>query len=395
MHSTHKILTGPMLSKSKTACLTLGLPLLAVSALPLAAQEAPAPTPPELRDFRLDPKPAEKPPEQPTVAEPPVAQPAPVVVPPQPKVEPRAATPKPRAEPAPAKTVPSETTIRDEKKAEPPKAAPELKVEPLPTEAVTPSNSTPSEPKATPDVTAQLAAPSLPFAFAPWMGWSALATLAALLSGWLFLRRRRVSQAADDVDMVQVDYQPAPTDPQIDAGDPAPLRAAIDPKATRTPWLHADFTPEQAQLTLANFTISGRLALHNVGKAQLRDVKVRTTMISACEGQNALISEFHADEGRGHTESIGDARAGEEIALSLEIQQPRVELNEFDWRERRFMAPIVLIHLSGRGPQGLEHAELSCLIGRESDAETQRMKPFHTDRGPRRFEGLGYRAVSV
>jgi hypothetical protein len=135
--------------------------------------------------------------------------------------------------------------------------------------------------------------------------------------------------------------------------------------------------------------------LHNVGKAQLRDLKVRTTMISACEGQNALISAFHADESRGHAESIGDARAGEEIALSLEIQQPRVELNEFDWRERRFMAPIVLIHLSGRGPQGIEHCELSCLIGRESDAETQRMKPFHTDRGPRRFEGLGYRAVSV
>jgi hypothetical protein len=379
-----------MLSKKRAACLFFALPLLTVVALPLAAQETPAPTPPELRDFRLDPKPADKPAEQP-----PVAQPAPVAVPPQPKVEPPAATPEPRTVRTPQKKVQTETVQRDEKKTEPEKSAPELKVETLPTETAPPSETKPSEPVAAPDVATPPAAPSLPFAFAPWMGWAALAALAALLAGWLFRRRRRISEVVDDVAMLQGDFEPAPTDAQFEAAEPAPLPVQGEPKAAQTPRLQADFTPEQAQLSLANFTISGRLALHNVGKAQLRDIKVRTTMISACEGQNALISEFHADESRGHAESIGDARAGEEIALSLEIQQPRVELSEFDWRERRFMAPIVLIHLSGRGPQGLEHFELSCLIGREGDAETQRMKPFHTDRGPRRFEGLGYRAVLV
>jgi hypothetical protein len=394
MHSTQKILTGPMLSKSKTACLYFSLPLWTAVASPLAAQESPAPTPPELRDFRLDPKPADKPAERPTVSPTPVAEPAPIVVSPQPKVEPRS-VPKPRAERLPEKKAQTETVQRDEKKAEPEKSAPELKVETLPTETATPSETKPSEPVDAPDVAAPPATPALPFAFAPWMGWAALAALAALLAGWLFRRRRWLIKTADDVDIVQCDFEPTPSDANVTAVEPAPVPLAEEPKAAHAPRLHADFAPEQAQLSLANFTISGRLALHNVGKAQLRDLKVRTTMISACEGQNALISAFHADESRGHAESIGDARAGEEIALSLEIQQPRVELNEFDWRERRFMAPIVLIHLSGRGPQGIEHCELSCLIGRESDAETQRMKPFHTDRGPRRFEGLGYRAVSV
>jgi hypothetical protein len=159
--------------------------------------------------------------------------------------------------------------------------------------------------------------------------------------------------------------------------------------------LDAAFVPEHAQLSIANLIIAGRLSIHNTGTGPLRDLKIRTTMISASEGQSTAIRQFHEDESRGHMENIGTAKAGEEIALTLEIQQPRAELQAFDWRERQFLAPIVLIHLSGKGPKGIENYPLTCLIGREGSPTSERMKPFHIDRGPRRFDRLGFRSIMV
>jgi hypothetical protein len=375
-------------------------------------QENTAPASPELRDFRLDPKPAEKPAEQPVgppSETPPPSKPAPTqpatTPAPRPAAAPQLRTPEARVErtvekkPAIEKRAPSNKAAEPETAENPdtPATIEDPKAEATPSEVVPPDTAIEPATNAKPDAdnAPDLSIPSVPNW---WLGFGALGLFALLAGTWLFRRRRKpVAAFEEPYDAADAGFDPAPTEtiePETEAQTShAPLTAIAD--APQQPSFAAEFTPEQAQLSIANLTISGKLALRNAGKAALRNVTVRTTMISASEGQRDLIRQFHDDDKRGHAEPIGDAKAGEEIALSLEIQQPRVELNEFDWRERRFMAPIVLIHISGRGPKGLEHYELSCLIGRENAPDAERMKPFHTDRGPRRFEGLGMRLVQI
>ncbi len=395
------------MNKNKLPCLMAHLFSAFIAAAPIRAQSAPEQTPPELRDFRLDPKPAEKPVEQrmgPPSDTPAPVSPVPVVAKPTPSPSPqRVQAPEPRPEREVAKKATPETpkveskreeteesTTTDTQQSDPPAVEPVAEQEPAVTETIVPTDTKTAAP-----ADAKLSNFSL------WAGLGGLALVLALLGAWLLRRRRDTITAALAPDETLHDaYQSKPIKKGEGEALQEPLaassaRAKSAPEPEYAPRLSAEFTPENAQLSLANLTISGRLALRNISDGPLRDVKVRTTMISANEGQREMIRQFHSDDSKGHADAIGDAKAGEEIDLALEIQQPRLELNEFDWRERRFMAPIVLIHLSGRGPKGLEHCELSCLIGRETAPLAERMKPFHTDRGPRRFQGLGFRMVQI
>jgi hypothetical protein len=388
MHSTRGILKHVMSDPfAPVLRILLGVALIAAS-LPLAAQET---TSPELRDFRLDPKPEAKPVETPLA-------PAPKIEPvPAPKVE---GTPPPVNTPTVTVKAPAPSAPQALPKAAPPVAQkirdeagpePEIKAEALPkpdeTVAQTPVVEAPqpeTADRAEPAPVVNPTSPVLPM----WiilLGSGTVATLAAL---WLLRRRKAIVASDDAFEERFVAADPAPvegddTTATVQTAQPVPSPCRIE----------AVFTPESAHLSIGNLTISGRLALRNSSDETLRDVTVRTSMISACDGQRETIRLFHADSSRGHVEKIGDAQAGEEIALALEIQQPRVELNEFDWRQRRFLAPIVLINLSGNGPGGIETCELSCLIGREATPQAQRLKPFHTDRGPQRFKGLAQHLV--
>ncbi len=350
--------------------------------LPLAAQETATQTPPELREFRLDPKPEPAPEKAEPTPAPVAAEPTPIVTPkpaptksaPPPKPKAAAATPTkvdvaPKA--APAEPLPQTDTNEI--------AAPTAAIDTLP---ALPSAETPAA--KTESANESLALPALPaLPNIPSWGWMIpLGLLAVGFAFWLFRRRKESHSDGDGPELDDAAASPA-------AALPPPLEI---PPTVR---LEANFVPEQAQLSMANLTISGRLSIRNLSAGPLRDMTVRTTMISASEGQREAIRKFHADENRGHQENIGDAKAGEEIALTLEIQQPRAELQAFDWRERQFLAPIVLIHLSSKGPKGIETQKLTCLIGREGDPESERMKPFHIDRGPRRFDQLGYHPIQI
>ncbi len=372
---------------------------------PIAAQDTTTAASPELRDFRLDPKPAEKPTE-PAQVGPPSPEPTPKAAPtPAPVVReavpaapqtaatkaPAVAGPSRKAEPEKDKTASKATETQN---ADAQEAAPKDND----TAAIGENNTTaPSageaEPEPLPKPAASAKAEANNGSFSGIAGlplWvpATGAALLALLIGFGFYRRRR-NAPVESFEALQPDE--FESDPLAERD----MSLSSEPPASAPSMerLEASFSPERAQLGLANLTITGRLSLQNRSEKPLQDLTVRTTMISASDGQRETIRLFHADGDKGHVESIGDIRAGEEIALSLEIQQPRTEMNEFDWRERRFLAPIVLINLSGRGSKGMVNCELSCLIGRETAAEAQRMKPFHTDRGPQRFEGLSLHLV--
>ncbi len=386
----HNLLSALMRSfYSSVVILAVGL------ALPngATAQETAATTPPELREFRLEPKPEEKP-----------AEPAPIG-PPSPEVAPKA-TPAPAAVPSPVESNPAAapTDLNLVSVAKSP-SKPDVKVEAsLPKveeKGADEQIALPLEDAEAPEIGGDITG------IAPteaadvegnrsWKGYGAALPFwaligigilpVALIGLWLLRRRRRRPEQFAEEFGENFGTALSANNQEM------PIKEA-EPVVPSQPRLLASFVAESAQLSIANLTITGRLTLHNTSAGPLRTLTVRTTMISASDGQREIIHQFHADASRGHAEIIGDIRAGEEVSLALEIQQPRLEMNEFDWRERRFLAPIVLINLSGRGPQGMETCELSCLIGRDAVAETHRMKPFHTDRGPQRFEGLALHLV--
>lgn len=386
----HNLLSALMCSPySSVVILAVGLALSSAA----TAQETSATTPPELREFRLDPKPEEKPAEPPPIGPPsleaaPKATPAPALMPaavePNPAVSPTTAPPAPVAKSTSKPVAKVEASVSQaEEKAEDGQIALPLEAAEAPEYGGDVPATEPAEAAKTEGISGWRQS----WATMPFWALIGIGLLpVALLGLWLFRRRRRRTELFTDElddDLVAVPK----------TGEHETSMKEAEPVVPSAPRLLASFVAESAQLSIANLTITGRLTLHNSSAGPLRALTVRTTMISASDGQRDIIDQFHADTGKGHSEAIGDVRAGEEISLALEIQQPRLEMNEFDWRERRFLAPIVLINLGGRGPQGLETCELSCLIGREATAETQRMKPFHTDRGPQRFEGLALHLV--
>lgn len=371
-----------------------------------AAQDVGTQTTPEVRDFRLDPQPAP--------AEP--KSEAPVAVPP-----PDAAAPSPAPSAAAEPTAPRQSAVRA-RQAEAPtnrrnvpissggaeKAATAEgnqappsdadAVQPAADAAASTAAATPPASEPTPAQTGGWSAARI-VDYWPWLA-GALALLIALA---YWLRRERRSAKADD--HLIADFggaesnrpEIAPQAPQPQPAKPVTTDAPKPPVRPQTaPALSAQFTPETANLSLANLTIAGKLVVRNDGNSPIAQLAIRTAMISAMDGQQDRIAQFHADPTRGHSETIGGAAAGEEIALAIEIQMPRSELNIFDWRERQFLAPIVLANISGvdSEKQAVE-CRLSCLVGREAQPPLPRMKPFHIDRGPRRFDNLGFRPVSA
>ena len=116
-------------------------------------------------------------------------------------------------------------------------------------------------------------------------------------------------------------------------------------------------------------------------------------MISAQDGQREAVAAFHSDRGAGSIQPFGDLAAGERIDATIEIRLPRTELSSFRWTEREFVAPIVLIHLSGSADGEPVEIQITQLIGREGTGQSDRMQPLPIDRGPKRFSGIAARPV--
>jgi hypothetical protein len=338
-------------------------------------------TPPELKDFRLDePKP------EPQAAPPPA-------VPTLPPEQPRQEAPAPQREnqaPAPRPTPVVRGAPQPAPAAVQPAAAGSAEV-PSPVLPSAPSDAGPAAetPSATPDpapqTTAAVADNGSNGIATYWLWWAAAGILLLLGIGayWASARRNRVARQ-DPIDDAEPAYQPSP---------PARLPLASEPPAPARITLETEFTPLYAQLSIANLTIVGKLSIKNVGDDRLEAITVRSSMISAREGQDAAIAAFHNDQSQGHNDSIGSANAGEVIDVTIEIQSPRTELQSFLWTNRQFLAPILLINLKGESEHGPVESRLSCLIGREATPPAPRMKPLPIDRGPKRFEGIGFRPV--
>lgn len=158
--------------------------------------------------------------------------------------------------------------------------------------------------------------------------------------------------------------------------------------------LTARFDPADARLSVANLTVKGHLHLRYDGDAPLESLQLRTRVMSACDGQKALIDAFHSDPAAGQIESLAAVMPGEQIDLTLEMQVPRDALQAFDWRERLFVAPIVLINIAS-GDGVVKPCRISCVVGQEGAPGAARLQPIPIDRGPKLFGALQFRPIAA
>lgn len=350
-------------------------------------------TPPELRDFRLDAPPPRSAPQQ--------SAPQPVVTAPSPAESP--ITPStPRAEQRPtasrsAAALPKRTPDTQSGG----EATAEVVASPATVAADDPANAIDSAiPAIGVDTSAPVAsapADAQPLAATPPWLWPVAGGMLAILAAsvWFFVRRKRRASASEPVAFAEPVPQPSPParlDTPRPAGPPAAPRAPNHPEQSTDP-VSAQFTPTSAQLSIASLSVTGILAIKNQTRTPVSGLILRSHMISAQDGQREAVAAFHSDRGAGSIQPLGDLAAGERIEATIEIRLPRTELSSFRWTEREFVAPIVLIHLSGSADGEPVEIQITQLIGREGIGQSDRMQPLPIDRGPKRFSGIAARPV--
>jgi hypothetical protein len=418
-----------------------------------SAQDAVPQSPPELRDFKLDPekpKPAPKPlPQDNEPAAPPVQNAPPARTAPAPVQVP---APRPR----PSITLP-DTAIAPPRRNEaaPQRRAPDTQRTLAPTAPVAASGAASSVPEASAQNDAAVSAtpppatPSLsepvtqaePTASAPasnaaapedstpktqgsglsahWI-WLAIGIATMLGAFVLFLRRQKSgNQAQDEITLEAADDTPAPLAPSIAAKDEpvftddtalqtipapdpisAPIQTPLDESApvrkTKRPELEISFIPEKATLSLARLTIKGQIRIINAGNAAVKSMNLRAAIICANAQQDEQISAFHSYTDAPGDE-IGAATIGERIAMDIDLIIPLSELSSFPVGDKQLFAPIVVVHIDYAWGSGAavkkDIAKLSCVVGREADPPKPKMAPLRLDLGPRSFTPLGQRPV--
>jgi hypothetical protein len=355
---------------------------------PAQGQDAVRETPPELRDFRIDPERAQpqptsgpeiRPSPTPPVTEPVVPERTPDTSSGTPIPTPNATSPRrvpevtQPADPAPSTTTPAPISTQpvDNTAEATPQAAP--------TPAITAPQSSPEARTDSPlpvDSNWLAAAVAL------------LVLLGVLLAGW-FMWRRKQDGFAQMAESPPTAHNPLIEDtsaPNV-AATPMPQTAEIRPQIT------LEFKPERATLSFTALTVKGTLFIENRGQDTATDMHMRATMISANQEQATTIAAFFNQSIPVEDNILGDAKAGEKIALELEISIPSQELQSYSVAERRIVVPVIIADLSYRWSGGQDSSRLACLVGREAQSPHGKMGPLRLDLGPRSFTPLGQRPL--
>jgi hypothetical protein len=357
--------------------------LVVLNGVSVSAQEAVPETPPELRDFRLDPPRSQPQPEtqpQPTVE--------PVVTAPPPAVStvpaPQRAEPPRRAQPEP------ETTRRISPLAETTPAEPTTSEPEVPDKAGLPApetNAAPITPAPATITKADSAEPDLPY----WQIAAGLGALGLLSAIALLVRRRRAKPPEDHV-VAAPEIEPEP----VANVTPAPVPAAKTvPKPKRAPLIKIDFIPEKATITFATLTVKGQLQISNEGQADAKDMELRAGLISASQQQQEATDLFFSTSHDITPNAMGDAKAGERLGVALELSVPLSEMHSFPLGDQRLLVPIILATLEYRSDNqsSPQRAEIAYMIGREATPPKPKMGPLRLDLGPRSFAPLGTRPL--
>ncbi len=355
----------------------IALPIILswVIASSAVAQDALPETPPELRDFRLDP---ERPAPQPTPK--PETQPPPVAPTLEPQSQP--AAPRDRTSAASPTRQPSRSVRDVDRNTANEDGLPPADIAVEPTAEVVRPPLLETAPIAKTRVPA--AAPS---AIAWWQIAAALLAALALLGSWLFLRKGR-KKGIEKADFAVAE----PLVPHPLAA-PAPQVAPTIVENARRPRLSLEFIPDKATLGFNALTLKGQLRVVNEGDASAIDMQLRATMISANQQQSETIAAFHGGAIPIMPNPLGEANAGERLAVDIEMSLPVNELDSYSVGERKIFVPVMLVNIAYAWVGGNDDITMAWMVGRESEPQQPKMGPLRLDLGPRSFSPLGQRPI--
>ncbi len=358
----------------------LSVILFCVMASAVAAQDAIPGTPPELRDFRLDPpRPTAQPQPEPqprteTVTPPPVA----------PTVTDRQTAPiRPQRQPQrPAEEAPS------------PVASPTPETNDVGPVAAAPEDMAEPSPEGLPSESPPVAAPEdLPATFPFWQIAVGLALFVMVLLAGFWFRRTRTAASQEPQ---TPDIAPPRSEPLRTA---EPVRPVVAPpvKPAKQADIILDFIPEKATVSFTTLTLKGQLFLINQGSAAAKDMQLRAGLISASARQSEVIEAFHASSAQVKAQPLGDAKAGERIGMAIELSVPLTDMESFAVGDQKLLVPIMVANLSYSEGSAVRQqtARIACIIGREATPPAPRMGPLRLDLGPRSFAPLGQRQLNA
>lgn len=342
------------------------------------AQDAIPETPPELRDFRLDP---ERAPPQPEAQ--PVVTPPPVV------------TTVPESQTPPAPVARAQPTRRQPEAAQPITSAETEAADPAQPqntprtfETVNPGPSIDTTPVAT---QAEIGSDRNYGLF----GGIAAAILVGMIGLWLALRRRRRRREGRAYDEPAV--KSAPTTPaQAHVVRPPIAKPVIANRAEPAePHISLAFIPEKATISFTTLGVKGQLQIANESRSLVKDLQFRAGLISASNEQNLAMQAFYADTGIA-TSNLGEAKAGEKLSMSIELTVPLTEMQSFPLGDQRLLVPIMVAELAYKGDDGAGgQVRIALMLGREAKPPQPKMGPLRLDQGPRSFAPLGQRPLAA
>jgi hypothetical protein len=357
-----------ILSGMRRAALALVICLAGGS--PVFAQDAGTNTPPELRDFRLDPPP-------------PAPTPEPIVPTPVPNQQstdtpPITATPPRRSIPPVQQRTrpPAQSTRVNEPSTEPAVGASPVAQEQATDLPISPVVPMPPDP---------LPERSTPTGFiAQQLGMAALLSLVFASVGLLLWRRRRQGRQGPETITAKPAPRPRAKPPAIEP---------VAPKPSAAPTLHhitMAFVPLSATVSVKSLMLNGELQITNHSSDPADHLSLRAGLVSASKQQKDAMDHFFAQPQTMSSSPIISVKSGAHISLNLELSIALDEMQTFMVDGRSLIVPIVVAHLSDVSG---EVARVTCIVGREASPPQPKMGPLRLDQGPRGFDRLGQRGL--
>ena len=343
------------------------------------AQDVAPETPPELRDFRLDPQPA-RPTPQPSVETGPATPPPAVSTVPDtattaPRTSSPAVAPRRRETPQPAIAPPVDKALAGDVELVPPVVSSDEPADDLTSTAM-------------PEQPSESVVP------APSLNWWPIAAASGLIgmllvAAYLFRRSRKRPLLYDDTAELAAAAAPPRADPVV--ADP-PL---LPPVSKSKPRVTIDFIPEKASISFTALTIKGELRVINESDSPAKDMQLRAALISASAHQDSEIAAFHSESADTPGQNLGDAEPRERIGMVIELAVPLADLQSFPLGAQKLFVPLMIANISydAGDATSSEIAKIACMIGREATPPKPKMAPFRLDLGPRSFSPLGQRSV--
>ncbi|MCT2398926.1 hypothetical protein [Novosphingobium mangrovi (ex Huang et al. 2023)] len=210
--------------------------------------------------------------------------------------------------------------------------------------------------------------------------WGIPAALAALVPGFLLLRRRRNPAGDEEVQSVTPSIPPRPV---------APAPAAPSHRAG----CDLEFEPAAMRLSLVYATLQFHLRL--TAQTELPPGKLLADMISAHGSLPQAMQLAPPPEALGTVQTFARMTPGQVLEVKGELQLPLSVIRPVQRGGAAFMVPLVRLALLGDARPDLPHLELGCVFTVGIPGSGPALSSLRLDTGPREFTELSAREIEA